>query len=51
MQLLLEMLARLPHYLLFSSLALVASGLPVQSAELKVLTPEDFNSTVANGVW
>ena len=30
---------------------LAANALPVESVELRVLTPDDFDQTVANGVW
>ncbi len=47
-----EMVAKLPFSLLWTSLALVATrALPVGSIELKLLTPDDFDSTVAKGVW
>lgn len=45
------MLAKLPFHLLVTSLALAASALPVESVELKVLTPDNFQSTIAQGVW
>ena len=48
---LLGLLAKLPTSLLVTSLALAASALPVESVELKVLTPDNFDSTVAEGVW
>ncbi|KAI5119626.1 hypothetical protein M0805_007890 [Coniferiporia weirii] len=47
----LSIFARLPTSLLVTSLALAASALPVQSVELKVLTPDNFDTTVANGAW
>ncbi|KAH9936885.1 thioredoxin-domain-containing protein [Epithele typhae] len=45
--------ARLPFSFLVSSLVLACTALPVQSSEhdLLVLTPENFESTVAEGVW
>lgn len=48
-----ELFARLPRFLLLTSLALAVSALPVESGpvELKVLNPENFDSTVSNGVW
>ena len=49
--LLLDILARLPASLLVTSLALAASALPVESVELKVLTSDNFDSTVAQGAW
>ncbi|KAI0951633.1 hypothetical protein AcV7_007680 [Taiwanofungus camphoratus] len=42
---------RLPSTLLVVSLALTASALPVESTQLKVLTPDDFQETIAHGVW
>ena len=46
-------LLRLPTSLLVASLALAIAALPVSSDEVQllVLTPEDFDQTVANGVW
>ncbi|EJD00787.1 thioredoxin-domain-containing protein [Fomitiporia mediterranea MF3/22] len=49
--LILDLLSKLPTGLLLSSLALAANALPVGSVELKVLTPDDFESTVAQGAW
>ena len=45
--------ARLPFSLLVSSVILACTALPVESSEteLLVLTPDDFDSTIANGVW
>ncbi len=45
--------ARLSLSLLVSSVILASAALPVESAEteLLVLTPDDFDSTTANGVW
>ncbi|TBU43982.1 thioredoxin-domain-containing protein [Dichomitus squalens] len=45
--------ARLPFSLLVSSLILACTALPVQSSqtELLVLTPDNFQSTIAHGVW
>ncbi|KAI0706903.1 thioredoxin-like protein [Cerioporus squamosus] len=45
--------ARLSFSLLVSSVILASTALPVESSEteLLVLTPDDFDSTVANGVW
>ncbi|KAL5527020.1 hypothetical protein ACEPAG_5811 [Sanghuangporus baumii] len=48
---LLGLLAKLPTSLLVTSLALAASALPVESVELRMLTPADFDSTVAQGAW
>ena len=47
------LLSRLPYSVLISSLALVATAVPVdaQDVELRVLTPDDFDATIANGVW
>ena len=42
---------QLPVSLFLACIALVVTALPATSAELKVLTPEDFDLTVANGVW
>ncbi|KAI8984891.1 thioredoxin-domain-containing protein [Trametes punicea] len=46
-------LARLPFSLLASSVILASTALPVESTEteLLVLTPDNFASTIANGVW
>ena len=46
-------LAKLPFSLLVSSFVLACTALPVQSAEaeLLVLTPDNFESTIAEGVW
>lgn len=46
------LLSRLPYSLLVTSLAL-AAVIPAESADvvLKVLTPDDFDQTVAKGVW
>ncbi|RPD62164.1 thioredoxin-domain-containing protein [Lentinus tigrinus ALCF2SS1-7] len=45
--------ARLSFSLLVSSIILASTALPVESSEteLLVLTPDDFDSTIANGVW
>ena len=45
--------ARLPFSFLVSSLILACTALPVGSAdtELLVLTPDNFESTIAEGVW
>ena len=45
--------AQLPYSLLISSLALAATAVPVeaQEVELRVLTPDDFDQTIAKGVW
>ncbi|KAI1792500.1 thioredoxin-domain-containing protein [Ganoderma leucocontextum] len=45
--------ARLSFSLLVSSVILASAALPVQSSEteLLVLTPENFDSTIAHGVW
>ncbi|PIL36535.1 hypothetical protein GSI_00224 [Ganoderma sinense ZZ0214-1] len=45
--------ARLSFSLLVSSVILASSALPVESSEteLLVLTPDNFDSTVAHGVW
>ena len=45
--------ARLSFSLLVSSVILASTALPVESSEteLRVLTPDDFDSTIANGVW
>ncbi|THH04930.1 hypothetical protein EW145_g5166 [Phellinidium pouzarii] len=45
------MFAKLPTTLLLTSLALAASALPVESVDLNVLTPDNFETTVANGAW
>ena len=44
---------RLSFSLLVSSVILASTALPVESSEteLLVLTPDDFDSTIANGVW
>ena len=44
-------LSRLPYTLVVSSLALAASAVPVNSAELLVLNPSNFKQTIAEGVW
>ncbi|KAH9843500.1 thioredoxin-domain-containing protein [Rhodofomes roseus] len=46
-------LLRLPSSLLLASLTLAIAALPVSSdeVELLVLTPDDFDKTVASGVW
>ncbi|CDO70352.1 hypothetical protein BN946_scf184613.g2 [Trametes cinnabarina] len=46
-------LARLPFSLLASSVILASSALPVESSEteLLVLTPDNFDATIADGVW
>ncbi|KAH9920797.1 thioredoxin-like protein [Fomitopsis serialis] len=46
-------LLRLPSSLLLASLTLAIAALPVSSdeVELLVLTPDDFDKTVAHGVW
>lgn len=46
-----DMFAKLPFSLLLTSLALATSALPVESVELLVLTPDNFDKTVADGVW
>lgn len=51
MRLPVDMFAKLPFSLLLSSLALATSALPVESTELLVLTPENFDSTVKDGLW
>lgn len=45
--------ARLPFSLLVSSVILASTALPVESSEteLLVLTPDNFESTIAEGVW
>ena len=47
--------AQLPYSLLISSLALAATAVPVEAqdseVELRVLTPDDFDQTIAKGVW
>ena len=50
---LLSILRQLPSGLLLSSLVLATNALPVESAEveLTVLTPDNFDSTVAQGAW
>lgn len=45
------MLSRLPYSLLVTSLALAVTAVPVESTELRVLTPDDFKQTIAHGVW
>lgn len=44
---------RLSFSLLVSSVIFASAALPVQSSEteLLVLTPDNFDSTVAQGVW
>lgn len=42
---------QLPSSLLVAALALTVSALPVESTELLVLNPDNFDSTVAKGVW
>ena len=44
------LLRRLPYTLIITSLAL-AAAVPAESVELKVLTPDDFDQTIAKGVW
>lgn len=46
-----NMLSKLPYGLLLSSLVLATGALPVESAELTVLTPDNFDTTVAEGAW
>ncbi|TDL14658.1 thioredoxin-domain-containing protein [Rickenella mellea] len=41
----------LPYHLLVATLAFAAAAVPVNSVELLVLTPENFKSTIAEGVW
>ena len=48
---LLGMLSKLPSGLLLSSLVLAANALPVESVELTVLTPDNFDKTVSEGAW
>ena len=45
--------ARLSFSLLVSSVILASTALPVESSEtdLLVLTPDNFDSTIAEGVW
>ncbi|CCL99003.1 uncharacterized protein FIBRA_01011 [Fibroporia radiculosa] len=45
------MLARLPYTLLATALAVAVQALPVDSTELTVLTPDNFESTISEGVW
>ncbi|OCH93224.1 thioredoxin-domain-containing protein [Obba rivulosa] len=42
---------QLPWSLLISSLTLAVAALPVESAQLLVLTPENFDNTISQGVW
>ena len=46
-------LVRLSFSLLVSSVILASTALPVESSEtdLLVLTPDNFDSTIANGIW
>ncbi|KAI0368478.1 thioredoxin-domain-containing protein [Pilatotrama ljubarskyi] len=46
-------LARLPFSLLVSSVILASTALPVESSEteLLVLNPDNFESTISDGVW
>lgn len=44
------LLLRLPYTLIITSLAL-AAAVPAESVELRVLTPDDFEQTIAKGVW
>lgn len=46
----LQAFLQLPISLLVTSFALEATTAPIE-AELKYLTPENFKSTIANGVW
>ncbi|KAJ8085806.1 hypothetical protein PM082_004624 [Marasmius tenuissimus] len=41
----------LPFYFLLSSITLSGKALPVQSQTLQQLTPDNFKSTIAKGVW
>ncbi|KAH9927854.1 thioredoxin-domain-containing protein [Amylocystis lapponica] len=42
---------RLPYSLLLASLALAVTAIPVESVELTVLTPDNFQETISHGVW
>ncbi|GBE79006.1 hypothetical protein SCP_0202030 [Sparassis crispa] len=44
-------LAQLPYSLLVASLTLTAIAAPVESVGLDVLEPDNFESTIAQGVW
>lgn len=44
-------LARLPYTLVISSLALAVAAVPVESVELQVLNPTNFEETIKDGVW
>ncbi len=43
--------SQLPYSLLISSLVLAVIAAPVESVELQVLTPDDFQETISKGVW